>query len=98
MDYTYEEATPPLALEVSTVQDDKFLAGANESRKLEERLTTLSEAKSLSGYSIVLKSIGRYRVSNDASRSSVPGLAAGLARLWVVHLWRPAGKPMVVWS
>lgn len=207
VDYTYEDATPRLALEISTGQDDKFLAGASSAGKLEKRLNQVAAEESLGGYSVELQSntpmneveplilevmrrgedvsltyssddltrwksdgtyswqkkvraefkrlrvvrvarntqinavtmhtwggeslgewrgfddadlqikanmakfieaqgyeghlgIGnnRFRVSNDASRSPVPDLPSGLARLWVVHLWTTGECPNVVWS
>ncbi len=47
VDFTFDESDPPLALEVTTVQDDSFLSARSQAQKLADRLTEAAEQEGL---------------------------------------------------
>jgi len=47
VDFTFDEAQPPLALEVTTVQDDSFLSARSQALKLVDRLREAGEREGL---------------------------------------------------
>jgi hypothetical protein len=61
VDFTYEEARPPIALEVTGVQDDNFLQAAYEARKLKDRLTQAASAEGLGPFLITLNEKARMK-------------------------------------
>ena len=50
VDFTYDSATPPVALEVTTIQDDSFLSAASQSHKLADRLEEAADAEGLTRF------------------------------------------------
>jgi len=50
VDFTYDAATPPVALEVTTVQDDSFLSAASQSHKLADRLEEAADGEGLTRF------------------------------------------------
>lgn len=54
IDLTYDEATPPVAMELTSVQDDSYLGTVSFVRKAADRLTRLARAERLGGWEVVV--------------------------------------------
>lgn len=54
VDFTYEDAVPRVALEVTTVQDDSFLSAASAARKLADRLNEAVQREQIQPYRITV--------------------------------------------
>jgi hypothetical protein len=61
VDFTYDEAVPQVALEVTTIQDDSFLSATSAARKLAERLSERSHAEALTPYSFTISETATMR-------------------------------------
>lgn len=54
VDLTYDHAVPRVALELTSVQDDRFLRTSSAAEKLARRLTALAEREGLGGWDVIL--------------------------------------------
>lgn len=58
IDLTYESADPPVALELTTVQDSRFLGTASYVRKVSERLSKLADQEELGTWEVTVREEG----------------------------------------
>jgi len=71
VDYTYDACSPPVALEVTTIQDDEFRQAASESEKLGRRLRRLAEREHLAPFHVVLNERAHMRGVEPALREQM---------------------------
>lgn len=54
VDFTYDQAVPPVALEVTTLQDDSFLSAGSAAQKLADRLSDVAKEEQLTPFAFTI--------------------------------------------
>ncbi len=72
IDLTYDRAVPPVALELTTVQDDDFLATSSYTRGVSERLSSVAESERLGAWEVT--------VSEDGDLSTMEAIVTEVLR------------------
>lgn len=61
LDFTYEESSPRIALEITTIQDSDFLRAGDAAGDLANRLSAIAKREGLAPFAFTIKSTARIR-------------------------------------